>query len=168
MTKMIFDISKSLGRVRNRLQHPARGTHGRWRPTAPRVGHQRARAHGRATSLKPAWSSASTRWPRSQPGPSCAVGALHLFGPVVQRRQTRDERRGKGDRRGSHEHQLHGPVRGGRPGGVVSEAGRALGAPSTFGDRIHRSVGAPRWARSGVLRRLPRSQAVLGSSSKGA
>ena len=44
----------------------------------------------------------------------------------------------------------------------------ALGAPSTFGDRIHRSVGASRSARSGVLRRPPRSQAVLGSSAKGA
>jgi hypothetical protein len=65
-------------------------------------------------------------------------------------------------------HQLHGPVRGGRPGGAVSEESRALGAPSTFGDRIHRSVGAPRSARSGVIRRPPRSQAVLGSSTKGA
>jgi hypothetical protein len=44
----------------------------------------------------------------------------------------------------------------------------ALGAPSTFGDRSHRSVGAPRSARSGVLRRPPRSQAVLGSRAKGA
>ena len=110
----------------------------------------------------------AARWPRSQPGPSCVVGALHLFGPVVQSRQTRDERRGKGDRRGPHEHQLHGPVRGGRPGGAVFETGRVLGAPSTFGDRIHRSVGTPRWARSGVLRTPPRSQAVLGSSENGA
>jgi hypothetical protein len=36
------------------------------------------------------------------------------------------------------------------------------------GQRLHRSVGAPRWARSGVLRRPPRSKAVLGSSAKGA
>jgi hypothetical protein len=168
MIKVIFDISMFLGRDRNRLQRPARRTHGRRRPTAPRVGLQRARPNWRATSPKPAWSSASTRWSRSQLGPSCVVGALHLFGPVVQRRQTRDERRGKSDRRGPHEHQLHGPVRGGRPGGAVFEAARALGAPSTFGDRIHRSVGTPRWARSGVLSRPPRSQSVLGSSEKGA
>jgi hypothetical protein len=95
------------------------------------------------------------------------AGARHLFGPVVQRRQTRDEWRGKGDRRGPQEHQVHGPVRGGRPDGAVSEEGRALVATSTFGDRIHRSVGAPRSARSGDLRRPPRSQAVLGSSAKG-
>ena len=38
MTKLIFDISMSLGRDRNLLQRPARGTHGRRRPTAPPMG----------------------------------------------------------------------------------------------------------------------------------
>ena len=37
MTKLIFDISMSLGRDRT-LQRPARGTHGRRRPTAPPMG----------------------------------------------------------------------------------------------------------------------------------